>query len=162
MVSDARGEGGGGGRPSRRSDDMDLGAFVACVVGAVNWCVRDELEPEGITSVEFAILRALQYSEISTATQLGHLLPLDRSSISRAVTNLVNGGLVGRRRRRSDRRVVTLEMTEEGAELTRNLSERVERRYDELLAGVSPEDIRVFMATGRRIMENRGRAEGAR
>ena len=163
MHSDARGEGGGGGgRAGRRSADMDLGAFVAGVVGAVNWCVRDELEPEGISSVEFAILRALQYSETSTATQLGHLLPVDRSSISRAVTNLVNRGLVGRRRRRSDRRVVTLELTEEGAEMTRELGQRVERRYDELLEGVSPENIRIFMATGRRIMENRGRARSER
>ena len=75
MRGEARGEGGDGRRRRRDAGDLDLGAFVTGVVGAVTWSVRDELEPDGINSVEFVILRALQYSETSTATQLGHLLP---------------------------------------------------------------------------------------
>ena len=161
MHSEARGGGGGGGRARRGSAALDLGAFVTGVVGAVTWCVRDEIEPDGINSLEFAVLRALQYSETSTATQLGHLLPADPSRISRAVNGLVSRRLVRRRRLRSDRRVVTLEMTDEGAELIRDLSQRVERRYAELLEGVSPEHVRIFMATGEKIMQNRGAARGA-
>ena len=160
MPGEARREGGGGGRGRRDAGDLDLGAFVTGVVGAVTWSVRDELEPDGVNSVEFAILRALQYSETSTATQLGHLLPVDQSRISRAVNNLVTSGLIRRRRQRSDRRVVTLEMTDEGTALVRDLSQRVERRYAELLEGVSPESVRNFMETGRKIMENRTAAQG--
>ena len=160
MHSEARGEGGGGGRARLGPAELDLGAFVTGVVGAVTWTVRNELEPHGINSIEYAILRALQYSETSTATQLGHLLPVDPSRISRAVNGLVSNRLVRRRRQRSDRRVVTLEMTDEGAERIRDLSQRLQSRYDELLQGVSPEDVRIFMATGRTIMENRAAVQG--
>ena len=159
MRSEARGERGGGGRETREQP-VDLGSFTVGFVNAITWGVRDELEPDGINAVEYAILRALQYSETSTATQLGHLLPIDQSRISRAVNTLVSRSLVRRRRLRSDRRVVTLDITDEGRELIGDLSQRVQQRYDTLLDGVSPEDIRGFLATGAKIMENHDAAAG--
>ncbi|MXY15555.1 MAG: winged helix-turn-helix transcriptional regulator [Acidobacteria bacterium] len=161
MHSETHSEGGGGGRARRGAAALDLGAFVTGVLSAVAWTVRDEVEPHGINPLEFAVLRALQYSETSTATQLARLLTADPTRISRAVNNLVSGRLLRRRRERSDRRVVTLEMTDEGVDLVRDLSQRVERRYEELLEGVTPDDMRTFMAIGETIMQNRRTARGA-
>jgi DNA-binding MarR family transcriptional regulator len=129
---------------------------------AVIWAIRDELEPEGLGTVEFGVLRALQFSGTSSATQLGRLLPVDQSRISRAVNELVNRGLLSRRRQRRDRRVVLLEMTAAGEELIRALSKRVEQRYDELFEGVSAEDMERFLATADTIMANRRAGQAGR
>ena len=159
MAGESHGAGGGNGGLGRDDGSVDLGAFVTMVTNAVTWAVRDELEPDGVTSLEFGVLRALQFSQVSSATQLGRLLPADQSRISRSVSSLVSKGLLRRRRQRRDRRVVLVEMTDEGEELTRALSKRVEKRYDQLLEGVSPEDLERFIATANTIMTNRQAAK---
>ena len=160
MAGESRGGGNGGLR--RATGAIDLGAFVTMVVNAVTWAIRDELEPEGLGALEFAVLRALQFSGTSSATQLGRLLPADQSRISRTVNDLVTKGLLSRTRQRRDRRVVMLEMTDRGQELIGALSERVEQRYDQLLEGVSAEDLERFIATADTIMANRQAAKARR
>lgn len=160
MAGESRGGGNGGLR--RDTGAIDLGAFVTMVVNAVTWAIRDELEPEGLGALEFAVLRALQFSGTSSATQLGRLLPADQSRISRTVNDLVNRGLLSRNRQRRDRRVIMLQMTDDGEALIGALSKRVEQRYDQLLEGVSPEDLERFIATADTIMANRRAGQAGR
>ncbi len=147
---------------SAEAQSVDLGTLIVGVVNAVSRSLRAELEPDGLHPLDFALLRALQESGTSTATQLAHLLPVEQSRVSRLVDGLVQKGLLRRRRLRSDRRVVSLELTDQGKELASDLRRRVEARYARLLAGSSPEDVQRFVDTAYRIMaNNRADAEDA-
>lgn len=89
-----------------------------------------------------------------TATRLAEILPVDASRVSCMVTKLVDMGLLRRWRLRTDRRIVRLQLTDMGNELTAQLDQRVQVYDTKLLEGVSEEEMRRFMSTASKILAN--------
>ena len=95
----------------------------------------------------------LSWVEEWTTTQLAKALPVTLSRVSRVVTKMVGMGVM-RRRRRSDRRIVMLGLTEEGKALTLELHRSVQA-YDAMLSeGVSEEEMAVFASVLSKVMAN--------
>ncbi|MYD65672.1 MAG: winged helix-turn-helix transcriptional regulator [Chloroflexi bacterium] len=141
--------------PDRQSDELplDLEAYVAGLVNAVEKGMAAEVAPHGLSPLEFHLLRYCMDGE-RTATQLAEVLPVDGSRVSRLVTGLVDKGMLRRRRLRSDRRVVMLRLSDEGRELTTRIVENM-RGYDAMLtAGIGAEDLSVFASVSARIIAN--------
>ena len=82
-----------------------------------------------LTPLEFALIRLFLVDLEWTATELAHMLSVNASVMSRAVTKLVDRGVLHRRRPRKDRRVVLLKLTEEGVALGLELHERAHSLY---------------------------------
>ena len=139
-----------------------LGHCVTAVVNAVAKVIDEEVEPFGISSLEFAMLRICFEIGGTTARDLTALLPVDASRISRTVEMLVNKGFIHRRRSREDRRIVRLELTEEGDDVTQDLIQRVEGRNAALVAGVTSEEINGFFVTSQKIIANFAAEETAK
>ena len=116
--------------------------------------MAEEVEPYDLTHVEFSLLRACMKRQECTATELARLLPVDASRISRIVNTLVNLGLLRRRRLRSDRRTVMLNLTDEGRDLTIRLHERMQEYYVKLVEGISAEDLRILESATSTILSN--------
>ena len=142
---------------------METGGWIAptdlgtCVTGLVNAAARGMAQivaPHGLTHIDFALLRLFLGVEEWTTTQLAQALPLAPSSISRAVTKLVDRGLIQRRRLLSDRRVVILTLTEEGMALTQDLHKRVQAYDARLCEGVGEEEMAAFVAVSAKVMTN--------
>lgn len=74
---------------------------------------------------EYRILRVCSELQRCTAVDIAARTPVDPSSISRIVHRLVNKGLLARRRSQTDRRLVTLRLTEDGEELMDELSQHL-------------------------------------
>ena len=74
----------------------------------------------------------------STLTELGRVISTDSASLSRHVDILVKKHLLRRRRLRSDRRVVRLELTEDSQNLMSGLNECLNEVDDLLLVGRQP------------------------
>ena len=145
-------EGGGGCRRGTPAEELE-----ACAIGlmnAVEMGISAEVGPHNLTSTEFSLLRACMNIGECTATQLAVLLPVDASRISRIVNGLVNKGLLVRQRQTYDRRVVMLRLTDEGYELTESLNQRVHSYDNRLMAGVTEEEMRAFVAITRKILAN--------
>ena len=140
----------------------DLGHCVTAVVNAVDKVIDEEVEPFGISSLEFAMLRMCLETGGTTARDLTALLPVDASRISRTVEMLVNKGFISRRRSSEDRRIVRLELTEEGIDVTADLIRRVEDRNAVLVAGVTLKEINGFFATSQKIIANFAAEEAAK
>ena len=132
----------------------NLEDFVMRLETAVYRGIATEMEPFGLSHVEFFLLRACLEKRERNAAELAQLLPVDASRISRTVNTLVDGGLLRRRRLRSDRRIVMLSLTEEGIDLTTRLHERMQQRYAKLVEGVSESDLRVLETATARILAN--------
>ncbi len=132
----------------------DLGACVAQLVDAVAKGVAEVLAPHGLTHIDFALLRLFLQADEWTTTQLTQALPLAASGTSRTVTKLVKKGLLRRRRLRSDRRVVILKLTEQGARLTREIQADIQAYDANLCKGLSDEQMEALAAVASTITSN--------
>ena len=96
----------------------------------------------------------LSWVEEWTTTQLAKALPVTLSLVSRVVTKMVGMGLIRRWRRRSDRRVVILTLTQEGKALTLELHRSVQAYDARLSEGVSEEELAVFASVLSKVIAN--------
>lgn len=141
--------------PSDEDSPMDLRSCVAGLANAVFKGVSNEVAVYDLTAIEFNLLRACLDAESEiTATELAQLLPVDTSRISRIVTNLVDKGLLRRRRLPDDRRVVMLSLSEEGEELTSRILERMKLHDATLVEGVDEDQMRAFVSVTSKILTN--------
>ena len=137
-----------------QAEGANLEDFVLRLETAVYRGIAAEVEPYGLSHVEFLLLRACLEKRERNAAELAQLLPVDASRISRTVTTLVDMGLVRRRRLRTDRRIVMLSLTEEGLDMAGRLNECVRRRYAKLIEGVDSRDLRALESATARILAN--------
>ena len=94
---------------------MESIGYWAIVLGAVvQKGTQRALAALDLTPSEFLILHMCYREQNTTVTDLARVSPLEMSAISRQVEALHSRGLLDRRRSREDRRVVFLELSEEG------------------------------------------------
>ena len=141
------------------STPPELAEGVARLVNAVVKGVERQIEPHGLINMEFAILKAFNDKDEWTVTHLADLLPADAPRISRLVSRLVDRGLLRRRRRTDDRRVVLLKLTKQGREMTDELCESVNRHEAQLLAGVSAAELETLHSVTEKILANHATME---
>ena len=116
---------------------------------------RDDITSScGLTANEFMLIRRFADREEWTATELTEVLPADASRISRLVDGLVSRGLLRRRRRTDDRRVVRLFLTDEGSTAVREVVGLVEEHEAQLLQGVSDDERGAVAAVFEKMLAN--------
>ena len=86
---------------------------------------------------------------------------MDAAAISRQLDKLTDKGLVRRRRLRSDRRTVRIELTEEGRDLVPKLAPRVQVNNANFLTGISGEEQSALIDVLQRMLKNAEKEEGA-
>ena len=136
-----------------RSQDH-LAYWVGSLASAIGKSVGEQLAPMGVTTCQWAILEAAFFGNANTLTALARIIPVDAASISRQLDKLQKCGLVRRRRLRSDRRTVRIELTEAGRELVPKLETRVLANIDRYLAGVSAEEQAAFTEVIKKMLKN--------
>ena len=115
----------------------------------------------GLTSNEFTLIRCFAEQEEWTATELTDVLPADASRISRLVDGLVSRGLLRRRRRTDDRRVVRLFLTDAGSTAVREVVDLVEEYEARLLQGVADDERAVVAAVLEQMLANHDALEAS-
>jgi DNA-binding MarR family transcriptional regulator len=103
------------------------------------------LRPLGLTDAQFNILMLLKYQSESgriNQTQLGQMLLVNRSNVTGLVDRMEQAGWVERTAESGDRRVKMVQLTPSG----RKLLERAEKAYylrvDEIMGGLSANEVR--------------------
>lgn len=142
--------------PSQDNQDRHgvLKSSVDSLSIAINKGMEEQVAPYGLVLVEFLLLKFCTTTDECTATQLAEVLPVDASRISRLVNNMVEMGLLRRRRLRSDRRVVMLSLTDRGRALVQQVLEREEIFNTQLTEGVSEKEIDAFVAIAQKALGN--------
>jgi DNA-binding MarR family transcriptional regulator len=97
-------------------------------------------EDQELTFSQWTTLVAL-HSGITTAGDLAHNICHDAGSLTRLVDEMVKRGLVTRSRSESDRRVVTLALTQHGEDLVEDLAPRMMNFWNGLLSGFSHTEV---------------------
>ena len=108
----------------------------------------------GMTPSEFAVFRLFLRNDGWTPTAAASELSLPVHHVSRKLSKLAGRGLLARRRRTSDRRVVTLRLTGKGRDLALEIDERVRAAEATLSDGISANELEVFASVSSRAMAN--------
>ena len=131
-----------------------LGYLAAGMTAMLARLSREAIAPFGITPVQTAILMYCSRNQANTTERLVAAIHLDQASISRHVARLVSKGLVRRARPHDDKRVVRLELTEEGWAFMPRLIESHRELNALVNVGIGEEEKRVFLDVTRKIHEN--------
>lgn len=139
---------------SSSAGPVDLGDSIAALADVYLGGRSGVIASHGFGRNDFNVLACFLERDEWTATQLTGAIAADASRISRLVNGLVERGLIRRRRRVDDRRVVRLMLTEQGAAVARGLAESV-REYDaRLLAGVTDDERAALIKLTSRVLAN--------
>jgi DNA-binding MarR family transcriptional regulator len=104
--------------------------------------LETELKPIGLNLSRHRALSVVSALEPCTMTELAEFSAVDRTTLTRTVDQLVDGGLVERTTPREDRRQVLLTLTEAGKETCRRSLRAIFGVNRQILDGLADEDQR--------------------
>ena len=133
---------------------MSLGDSVTALADVYLGGRSRVIASQGFGRNDFALLACFLERDEWIATDLSRVLGADASRISRLVNGLVQRGLLRRRRRVDDRRVVRLMLTDEGISVARGLAERVREYDDHMLAGVTDDEREALIELTSKVLAN--------
>lgn len=105
-----------------------------------------------ITPMQFSILVVLSDKSGVDQTALGAFASLDKATVGEIVKRLERKGLLTRTRHAQDRRSFTVQLTEEGADLVKNMKQRIDRVHERLVEPLDNEERLVFIRMLRKIV----------
>lgn len=129
-------------QPSFRSEDQKA---IVNIIFTYHWVtekLKNILSVEGITMQQYNILRILRGSDPTPLSTLSiRERMLDKmSDTSRIVERMLRNGLVGKRICSTDKRLVDINLTEEGKKLLLRLDARIDE-MDEITANLNAEEL---------------------
>ncbi len=121
------------------------------IVGAIRKFVRAvsldafKMSKEyGLTGPQSTLLRTLVKEGPLSSASLSRRLYVTPSNITGIIDRLEKKGLVERIRKDRDRRIVLINLTESGAELSNSLPDPIEKKLIYELADLKPEHVRIL------------------
>lgn len=137
------------------SAEESIGYLLRTTVATLMRAAETAMRPHGLTSVQWAPLMIISRGGNPTAASLARDLNTDTGAMTRMLDRLESKGLLTRSRSSTDRRVVELNLTEHGRELTRLIPHHLASVYNNHLAGFSQEEFTMLKSMLRRIIANR-------
>lgn len=133
---------------------------IAFLISDVSRLMRrrfDERAREiGVTRTQWRVLKFLQRGEGINQGGLAEMLEVEPITACRMIDRLEEAGLVERRRDPSDRRAWQIFLTDRARPLLDELGLLADALLESALAGITPSDHEVVMATLQRIQRNLG------
>ena len=136
-----------------------LAYWVGSLASAIGKGAGKELAPMGVTPCQWAILEAAFYGNANHLTALARIIPVDAAAISRQLDKLQQRGLVRRRRLRSDRRTVRIELTAAGRDLVPKIAPRIKANNDRFLSAITSDEQMAFIEIIKKMMQKTGSSE---
>lgn len=151
-------------RPENYTAEMSVGYMMRRIVTAIGQGVEAELvEPGGPTYPQWIPLHKLHMHMDSRATvaELARVCELDTGAMTRLLDRLEAKGLVRRVRSVADRRVVNIELTEEGAAHAERVPHVLCRVQNEFLQGFSEAEWQQLKGYLNRMLDNSQKGSAA-
>jgi len=114
----------------------------------------EEVRPLGATLQMWRVLAALRESDGRRMSDLSQVTSIEVSTLTRLVDGMEKKGLVIRRRKAEDGRVVTLDATPAGRKLTRKILPIAVRYEKVALQGFSAAEANTLKTALRRLFDN--------
>lgn len=129
------------------------------IMGCYNAAIRAEMSKLGLTTPKMRALAVLSVMDGQVIGQLAMHAIVEKSTLSRAVDALQTDGLVRRETDAADCRAVRVFITEAGRNAFESLWPHMANTYQDMFAGIDPEEQREFVATLQKIQAKTRKAE---
>jgi DNA-binding MarR family transcriptional regulator len=124
--------------------------IITCMAGEID----QALEPSDLTHAQWVPLLKLHMGVVSTAAELARECALDAGAMTRTLDRLESKGLLKRVRSSQDRRVVNLELTEEGRATASQIPAVLCRVQNAFLQPLSIAEWQQLKGLLRRVLDN--------
>lgn len=141
-------------RPEGYVTEDSVGYLMRRVVTAVSQGIDRELASRDLTNAQWLPLFQLFMGKASTVAELARACHLDAGAMTRLLDRLEAKGLCRRVRSVGDRRVVNIELTDEGQVAAQGIPGILSRVQNAHLAGFSVEEFETLKGLLRRILNN--------
>src|SRR6478609_8614876 len=140
--------------PESYRPEEGVGYLMRHIINAVALEIDRELEPSGLTNAQWVPLLKLYMGSATTVAELARECRLDAGGMTRLLDRLESKGLVRRVRSSEDRRVVNLELTDEGRDAAKKIPAVLCRVQNAHLRGFSHEEWQLLRSLLRRVLDN--------
>jgi len=135
--------------------EESIGFMMKRILSSISQNVESRLcEPGSPTFPQWIPLAKLQQGHAETVAELARECQLDTGAMTRLLDRLEAKGLVRRVRSQADRRVVNIELTEEGNVAAKDVPYLLAAAQNEYLAGFTKEEWEQLKGYLRRILDN--------
>ena len=135
--------------------DESVGFLMKRILASISQTVEARLcEPGSPTFPQWIPLAKLHMGSATTVAELARECQLDTGAMTRLLDRLEAKDLVRRVRSQSDRRVVNIELTDEGRSAAREVPQHLAAVQNEYLAGFTQEEWELLKGFLRRILDN--------
>ena len=141
-------------RPDNYQPEESVGYLMRRILSTVSLEVERELEPSGLTNAQWVPLLKLSMGSASTVAELARECMLDAGGMTRLLDRLESKGLVRRMRSSDDRRVVNLELTDEGRVAAKKIPAVLCGVQNAHMRGFTTEEWQLLRGMLRRILDN--------
>ena len=131
-----------------------VGYLISRVKAQIAKSLDDALVPQGITHAQGGILLMLASGRFDNSSQLARELYIDAAAMTRMLDRLEKRQLIVRMPSDADRRIMTLQLTEDGRALAAELPEIYVAAREKNFAGLSAEEMGFLKSLLRRILRN--------
>jgi DNA-binding MarR family transcriptional regulator len=141
-------------KPDNYQPDESAAYLMRQILTLVAAEVDSALEPAGLTSAQWVPLLKLHMGQASTVAELARECKLDGGAMTRLLDRLEAKGLIARVRSSEDRRVVNLELTDEGREAAKEIPAVLCKVQNAFLQGLTVAEWQQLKDVLRRILAN--------
>jgi len=113
-----------------------VGKYISFLYRYHQTYLDKELEPYNIGSGQFFILMPLYKKDGINQEKISQIIKVDKATITRAITRLIDEGYVIRERDENDRRAYKVFLTKKGKGIKRNIMAIAQRWDDIILANM--------------------------
>jgi DNA-binding MarR family transcriptional regulator len=113
----------------------------------------NELYSDYIPSNEFAVLQTLNNHSPLMASEIANELKVSSSHITAVTDRLVGKNYIQRVRSDSDRRIVYLEITEDGTRIAREMDQIKNQYLAKKFANLSEEEMKLMVASSTKLLD---------
>ncbi len=139
----------------------NVGARIRQLRVSMTRCVDVEMARHGLTDAQWGPLFLIAAGRSCTAAALAQELEVNAGAMTRTLDRLEKKGLLLRRRSANDRRLVMLELTEEGRRAAERIPAVLTAVYNAHLAGFSQPEFEALNAMLARMVDNGARLHAA-
>lgn len=141
-------------RPGNYQPEDSVGYLMRRILHTFSLAVEHELEPSGLTNAQWVPLLKLSTGCASTVAELARECQLDAGGMTRLLDRLETKGLVRRLRSSEDRRVVNLELTDQGREAAKHIPAILCGVQNAHMRGFTVEEWQLLKSLLSRILDN--------
>lgn len=134
--------------------EASIGYLMRRVLSALAHEIEHQLEPSDLTNAQWLPLLKLHMGDGATVAELARGCQLDAGAMTRLLDRLEAKGLCRRMRSVADRRVVNIELTEEGRAAAVGIPVVLSGVQNACLAGFSAEEFETLKGFLRRMLAN--------